>query len=334
MLQLFSFQYKQALSMIGLHNKTKTSFNDQDMISCPFHSDHNPSCSVNFQKGIYHCFQCGKKGTISSLVWELQKESIYTFLGIERDEGTIIGYKPLQKTIKEVKNEEIKPEEIKKKPISLDIRGLISPYDQWETAIQYLNVRGIPENIAKENELMYSEEVTINGTFFKKRILIPIYDENNILVNFEGRDISFNKDVRKVLYPKKSIKPLYQFNKLDLSKPVFLFEGILKTLVARTDFYFKNSTSLLGVEISELQVNLLKRIPHIIVIPDNDEAGKKLVPFLRKNLEKTIIECLRIKDTWIKDADEIPKKSGISVQQYREAGGFVKEVNYDFGEYY
>lgn len=29
---------------------------------CPFHDDHNPSLSVNFQTGGFNCFACGAKG--------------------------------------------------------------------------------------------------------------------------------------------------------------------------------------------------------------------------------------------------------------------------------
>ena len=29
---------------------------------CPFHNDTDPSCSVDFEKGLFHCFGCGAKG--------------------------------------------------------------------------------------------------------------------------------------------------------------------------------------------------------------------------------------------------------------------------------
>ena len=31
---------------------------------CPFHDDHRASLSVNKEKGLWHCFGCGKSGTI------------------------------------------------------------------------------------------------------------------------------------------------------------------------------------------------------------------------------------------------------------------------------
>lgn len=38
---------------------------------CPFHDDHEPSLSVNFDKGTYHCFGCNSKGPISRLAQRL-----------------------------------------------------------------------------------------------------------------------------------------------------------------------------------------------------------------------------------------------------------------------
>ena len=39
---------------------------------CPFHDDHNPSLSVNREKGVWHCFGCGKSGDLTAFVKEWQ----------------------------------------------------------------------------------------------------------------------------------------------------------------------------------------------------------------------------------------------------------------------
>lgn len=45
---------------------------DQYEISCPFHEDYMPSCRLNKVTGVYHCFACGRKGTYTRFMWELQ----------------------------------------------------------------------------------------------------------------------------------------------------------------------------------------------------------------------------------------------------------------------
>jgi len=42
------------------------------MIRCPFHDDHNPSCSISPRKnGCFHCFGCNKNGSFISLMMRL-----------------------------------------------------------------------------------------------------------------------------------------------------------------------------------------------------------------------------------------------------------------------
>ncbi len=42
-------------------------------IRCPFHSDSTPSCSVSPRKnGCFHCFGCGKSGSLTDLIMQLQ----------------------------------------------------------------------------------------------------------------------------------------------------------------------------------------------------------------------------------------------------------------------
>ena len=37
---------------------------------CPFHDDRNPSLAVNAEKGVWHCFGCGKSGNSYSFLEE------------------------------------------------------------------------------------------------------------------------------------------------------------------------------------------------------------------------------------------------------------------------
>jgi len=39
---------------------------------CPFHDDRNPSLSVNREKGIWHCFGCGRGGDVHRFIEEWQ----------------------------------------------------------------------------------------------------------------------------------------------------------------------------------------------------------------------------------------------------------------------
>ena len=41
---------------------------DQDMISCPFHNDDKPSCSINKKKGMFRCFGCAEQGNVLKFI--------------------------------------------------------------------------------------------------------------------------------------------------------------------------------------------------------------------------------------------------------------------------
>lgn len=44
---------------------------EQYEITCPFHEDRRPSMRLTKATGQYHCFSCGRKGTYTRFLWEL-----------------------------------------------------------------------------------------------------------------------------------------------------------------------------------------------------------------------------------------------------------------------
>lgn len=49
---------------------------EQYVITCPFHEDWNPSMRLTKRNGVYHCFSCGRKGTYTKFLWELNGKSV------------------------------------------------------------------------------------------------------------------------------------------------------------------------------------------------------------------------------------------------------------------
>jgi len=46
------------------------------VLSCPFHEEKTPSCSVNLKKGGFNCFGCGASGTSRVLIKKILGEDI------------------------------------------------------------------------------------------------------------------------------------------------------------------------------------------------------------------------------------------------------------------
>lgn len=85
---------EEALKVIKTHIKVSSIFSefglyndslvrgDEVMITCPFHLDDYPSLSINDNRGMWHCFSCGKGGNVvtayTSLYFHTRKVSMST----------------------------------------------------------------------------------------------------------------------------------------------------------------------------------------------------------------------------------------------------------------
>ena len=80
--------------------------------------------------------------------------------------------------------------------------------------------------------------------------------------------------------------------------------------VLRTSSVFKNSTSIFGANITRRQLELFKRFPKIVYIPDSDAAGEKTVEKLKAaRLGKTYILRIpkKINNVDVKDVGDLTK---------------------------
>jgi hypothetical protein len=286
------------------------------MIECIFHEDWNPSLGINFVKGQYHCFQCGKGGSLSTLSKENEAfgKPITLVLNKEQDWNDL--------------NLEPTPTEqplVRKIFTPLDIRGRFVPYYNSDRALDYIKRRGITKEVADLMQFMYCSEAYINGTHFVDRLIIPVFDPNGLYMNVEGRAIE--KIDLKCLYPKKAIKPLYEWYKLDHTKTLYLFEGLIKMAVARTDPFFANSTTTMGCQFSDYQLNRLQEFPSITLVRDMDDAGHQMAVKLKEIFNGTL-HVWNLTNIVIKDVDEIPTILTITVKQYRDSGGFIEDVEF------
>ena len=58
---------------------------------CPFHAETQPSCYINIEKMIYHCFGCGRAGTVTSMLRDLGVQ-----LDSERAEAWMLQFLPFR----------------------------------------------------------------------------------------------------------------------------------------------------------------------------------------------------------------------------------------------
>lgn len=299
-----------AVSYLGLKSKNRLyPSTTEGIFHCPFHKDKTPSMGIDFTRGIYHCFSCGRSGNIESLYKEMTGISLYKELGIKNDPFSVFSRKDL--SVYEYDDTPQKKDVF----VNFDESKMTDALKNRECRA-YLDRRGISYDTAKSVGMMYSDDSRINTTLFRHRLCIPVY-ENGRLTSIEGRRLSDEDTGPKVLYPKNtSVDLLYDIDNLDKNDDVFAVEGLIDLFVLRQCHTFDNSTSIFGANVTRRQLSQISEFKRFIYIPDNDEAGDKTVESLRNSgLDNIYILKLpkNIDSYEIKDVGDLPK-IGVDVE--------------------
>ena len=321
--------YREAITRLGIEGPRGWKKSDSWMFYCPLgHSKkRSPSMKVDFRQGIWYCHSCHEGGHLSKLVTLMRRSesTLAQLLGKEADMVNLTSQAA-----------QVAPQVVYTIP-EVDVRGVLVPWSESKEAMEYLDYRGILPMIATRANIKFLKDGYANGTELVNRLMIPVYDEHHRAINWEARDVTFQAKL-KCLYPKGATKPLYEWYKLDKTKPVFLFEGLIKTLVARSDPYFANSTTTFGSGVNALQLEQLNQFDHLISVPDKDpppffdeklkrivvpSAAHDQIQYLQENWKGARHEIYELNHPDIKDTDEIPTKLNMTVKDFRMAGGFI-----------
>lgn len=303
---------RYVVSFLGLKSRNKLNpYTEELSVYCPFHKETNPSCFIDMNRGIYHCFSCGRGGSVESLYKEVTGDNIYSALGIKSNPFSSFARRNNQFNF----NYGSDRDPVKKNVYINYDKTKMTPATQNKKCLDYLHKRGISRVVADEADFKYCEETRINTTLFKNRICIPIY-EGGRLMSIEGRRLD-DEDEPKVLYPKNtSVDFLYDWDNLNKEEPVYGCEGLMDLFVLRSCRFFKNSTSIFGANLTKRQISQIKQLKSFVYINDLDEAGERTVQSL-KELGLNNVYNLRlpnkINDTIIKDIGDLPK-AGVTVE--------------------
>lgn len=275
---------------------------------CPFHEDKTPSMFLNPKMGVYNCFSCGKSGSVEGLYRDLTGTSLSKVLDLKRDEFSDAQWRLFNAS--EVDYSTIG------RTILIKTQGEVLPLQSSTGAISYLRQRGIPFSVGEAMKMRVALDARINGTKFVERLLIPIYENHN-LVSMEGRDLT-GKQNPKVLYPYgSSVNTLYDMDNLDTESPLYVVEGLMDLATLRTAKELANSTAIFGAAVTNRQLFLLKRFKEIIVIPDNDKAGQSSLQRIAEGNVTSQLYVLKVPTVvgghTIKDIGDIHQKTNYTV---------------------
>ncbi|HEX9902203.1 MAG TPA: DNA primase [Acidobacteriota bacterium] len=276
---------------------------------CPFHSERDPSFTVDPDKQLYHCFGCGVGGDIFALVMEKESLNFPEAVKYLADRFHIPLPRP-GRAEAQAHNLEEKLLKITEEALAFFKRNLHAS-EEGKKALDYLQGRGLTEETLQKLKIGYAPN-SWNALFsffqakdvpadlllkaglilpgqksggwydrFRGRVMFPIFSLTGKVAAFGGRTI-WDQEPKYLNSPET---PLYSKSKilygLNFTKEAVREKGELILVEGYTDFTglyqagFSNCAASLGTSLTPSQVSLARRFaPRIIVNYDGDAAGR------------------------------------------------------------
>ncbi len=307
---------------------------------CPFHDDHSPSMHVSTKLNIFKCFVCNTGGNVFSFVQKFENVSYPEAVKIVANKcGIAFDYKVTSSSNAKFKTEY----EIMDYSCKFYQNNLAS--ENGLEAKKYLLSRGIDDNIINEFKIGLSEDgnkltkfltnknlnlekayevglLNKNGIdyydMFTNRIMIPLHDMQGNLVGYTGRCYLTNEKNKyinskeTIIYKKSNILFNY-YNAKDsarLQKQMLIVEGNMDAISLATRG-IKNVCALMGVVISKVQIDYLKKLNcKIILMLDSDDAGQNATISVGDELYTSGVDLYVVRLSGAKDPDEYIRKFG------------------------
>ncbi len=275
---------------------------------CPFHEERTPSFSVSQEKGVYHCFGCGKSGNVFTFMMDIDNVTFYDAVKtLAERAGMLLQF---DEEVYEDRNQIELLYEINKRAGKYFHDNLLSHEGIY--AREYLEHRGIKdETITKfglgfslrANDALFNkfksefkkEDLISSGLVilsnlnevrdrFRSRLMFPIISESGRVVGFGARRLfdDDNLEAKYINSPETKIynksKILYGLNfakkRIKETGYSLLVEGYMD-LISLYQNGIENVIASSGTSLTTLQVKILSRYTkEIVIVYDADLAGQ------------------------------------------------------------
>jgi len=259
-------------------------------IQCPFCNDMSNHGGFNLAKQYYHCWRCGA----------------HKFETVLKKLLHVSGYE-LQEILEHYSIDIPKPKEIALKTLSSTLQ-LPKTQPLTNQAKMYLINRNFnPEEIEKQWKI----KSTLNIGFYKDRIFIPIYN-NNQMVSFTTRDIT-NKHPIKYLSAKQELlshKHIIYGMDYVKNKKAIVVEGCMDAWRIGP-----GAVALFGISYTKKQVLLLSTLSVLFILLDADamHSAEKLYTELYNLVPHVEIITL---PSYAKDPAELKLEDAVYIRKY------------------
>lgn len=284
---------------------------------CPFHNEKTGSFSVAPDKQIYHCFGCGKGGSVIGFIMEIENLSFpdaVRFLAkragmdVPEDEMDQAAARRRQRLL--ALNKEAarwfydnlaKPEGaavvayLEKRRISRRTAmnfGLGASLDSWDSLMTTMLQRGYSKRDLLDAGLAVQNDKGRIYDKFRNRLMLPVINVRGEVVGFGSRvlDNSLPKYMNTTETPVYSKRHnLYGLNLAKKTKRpnIILCEGNIDVITLH-QAGFDNAVASMGTALTTEQIRLLSRYTkELVLCYDNDSAGQNATQKAIALLEKS-----------------------------------------------
>lgn len=322
---------------------------------CPFHQEKTPSFVVSPEKQVFHCFGCGTGGNVFTFVmkWEgvsfpqavrVLAQKLGISIASDKSVSQQQKFYQINKKIAEFFHQQLKRNNFVKK--YLQKRGFkpdtIRTFTLgWAPSsrifINFCRKNDLPQELLKELGLLKtsSRNEGQNYSYFRQRIIFPIFSLSGKIIGFGGRVIDdslpkyLNSPQSPVFDKGKSLYGLHLAKaEVRQSSEAILVEGYTD-VVALHQEGICNVVASLGTSLTTYQARVLKRYADTIFLAyDQDTAGQAATIrgidiLLQNDLQVKIIPLPEEKDpadfirTQGKDAFVRLKQKALPYIEYR-----------------
>ncbi len=306
---------------------------------CPFHSEKTPSFAVNAEKQIYHCFGCGKGGSVINFIMEIENlgyRDAVAFLArragmtMPEEENDAESRKrarmlALNKDAARFFYEQLSTpagqaarDYMARRRISPGIArtfGLGFAPDSWDSLEKAMRQKGYTGLELADAGLVRRGKSSGFYDTFRNRLMFPVIDVRGNVIGFSGRILGDGEpkymNSPETLVFNKS-RNLFAMNLAKKSKSgyIILSEGNID-VVSLHQAGFDSAVASLGTSLTPEQARLLSRYTkQVIIAYDNDGAGMKASQRAIGILEKLDVKVKILRLTGAKDPDEFIKARG------------------------
>ena len=309
---------------------------------CPFHGEKTPSFSVNSEKQIYHCFGCGKGGSVIGFIMEIENLSFpdaVQFLArragmeVPQDDSVQDPNRGRRSRMLELNRDAARfyhsqlmadtgragQEYVTGRGITAMVKpfGLGFAPDSWQSLTDAMSAKGYTRQELIDAGLA---RVGKNGglyDYFRNRLMFPVIDVRGSVIGFSGRILGdgepkYLNSPDTLVYSKS--RSLFALNLAKKSKSgyILLVEGNID-VVSLHQAGFDSAVASLGTSLTADQARLISRYAQQVVIAyDSDSAGQKAVQRAISILQPLDIKVKVVQIPGAKDPDEFIQQNGPS----------------------